>query len=86
MTILLDVVRDLATTPTHLIAALFGSVALYAVILSIYRLFFHPLARYPGPLLAKITDLYLTYHAWKGTRHLEFYRCHEKYGKNSIYE
>ncbi|KAL8746409.1 MAG: hypothetical protein Q9190_001583 [Brigantiaea leucoxantha] len=40
----------------------------------------HPLAKYPGPLIAKITDWYSVYHAWKGDRHLEFWRCHEKYG------
>lgn len=52
----------------------------YVFGLAIYRIYFHPLAKYPGPLLAKLTDLYSTYHAWKGDRHLEFWRCHEKYG------
>jgi hypothetical protein len=81
MTILLGVVRDLITSPSHLIAALFGTAVLYVGVIIVYRLFFHPLSKYPGPFLAKITDLHLTYHAWKGDRHLEFYRCHEKYGK-----
>ncbi|WPH01613.1 Hypothetical protein R9X50_00446100 [Acrodontium crateriforme] len=54
---------------------------LYFAGLVVYRVFFHPLAKYPGPLLAKITDLYSTYHAWKGDRHLEFWRTHEKYGE-----
>jgi hypothetical protein len=49
-------------------------------LLTIYRLTLHPLAKYPGPLSAKITDWYSVYHAWKGDRHLEFHRCHEKYG------
>ena len=52
----------------------------YLFVLAAYRVFFHPLAKYPGPLLAKVTDLYQTYYAWKGRRHLEFARCHEKYG------
>jgi cytochrome P450 len=46
----------------------------------IYRLTLHPLARYPGPLLAKITDWYNVYHAWKGDRHLELFRIHKLYG------
>ena len=52
----------------------------YLLGLATYRVYLHPLARYPGPLVAKITDLYSTYHAWKGDRHLEFWRCHEQYG------
>ncbi|KAK3312883.1 cytochrome P450-like protein [Apodospora peruviana] len=53
----------------------------YTTCLVIYRLFFHPLAKYPGPFLAKFTDAYMLYHAWKGDRHLEFWRMHEKHGK-----
>lgn len=52
----------------------------YVLGLIVYRIYFHPLAKYPGPLLAKISDLYSTYHALRGDRHLEFWRCHEKYG------
>ncbi|KAM7190175.1 Isotrichodermin C-15 hydroxylase [Rhypophila sp. PSN 637] len=54
---------------------------LYTTCLAVYRLFFHPLAKYPGPLLCKLTDGYMLYHAWKGDRHLEFWRLHETYGK-----
>lgn len=63
-----------------LLALLPASLAIYAIGLIVYRVFFHPLAKYPGPVLAKVTDLHQTYHALKGDRHLEFYRCHDKYG------
>ncbi|KAG9239855.1 cytochrome P450 [Calycina marina] len=56
------------------------SLSIYFILLALYRVTFHPLAKYPGPFLAKITDWYSVYHAWKGERHLEFYRCHEVYG------
>jgi hypothetical protein len=49
----------------------------------VYRLLFHPLSKYPGPFLAKITDVHQLYHAWKGDRHLEFWRMHEKYGMDT---
>ncbi|KAH8588815.1 cytochrome P450 [Bisporella sp. PMI_857] len=57
-----------------------GLFIVYLILLTTYRLTLHPLAKYPGPLLAKVTDWYSVYHAWKGDRHLEFYRCHEVYG------
>ncbi|ROT38409.1 isotrichodermin C-15 hydroxylase [Sodiomyces alkalinus F11] len=53
----------------------------YTTTLIVYRVFFHPLAKYPGPFLAKITNAYQLYHAWKGDRHLEFWRLHERYGR-----
>ncbi|RYP07924.1 hypothetical protein DL764_002195 [Monosporascus ibericus] len=66
---------------THLLLVAAAAVAFYVVGLVTYRVFFHPLAKYPGPFLAKITDAYHLYHAWKGDRHLEFWRMHERYGK-----
>ncbi|KAG6010552.1 hypothetical protein E4U21_005905 [Claviceps maximensis] len=63
------------------LALVVGAVALYTFGLIVYRLVFHPLAKYPGPLLAKITDGYQLYHAYKGDRHLEFWRMHQRYGK-----
>ncbi|KAM3422487.1 hypothetical protein BST61_g2834 [Cercospora zeina] len=70
------------SSPLRLLAFVLLPAALlvYTASLVIYRIFFHPLAKYPGPLLAKITDLYSTYHALRGDRHLDFYRIHEQYG------
>ena len=45
-----------------------------------YRLNFHPLAKYPGPLLGRITSLHSLYLAWSGERHLAFERYHQRYG------
>ncbi len=46
----------------------------------IYQLCFHPLAKYPGPLLGRITPLYDLYHAYKGDKHLLLYQLHQRYG------
>lgn len=48
--------------------------------LVVYRIWLHPLSKYPGPVFAMITDFYAAYHAWKGDLHLDMWRCHEKYG------
>ena len=46
----------------------------------VYRLFFHPLAKYPGPVIARLTNAYAMYHAWTGRRHLDLHRLHKQYG------
>ncbi|KAL4945563.1 hypothetical protein BDV06DRAFT_184518 [Aspergillus oleicola] len=57
-------------------AALF----LWIASVCIYRLYFHPLAKYPGPLLARLTTLYGAYHGWKGDFSTKLYELHERYG------
>ena len=52
----------------------------YVVLLTIYRITFHPLAKFPGPFLAKVTELYPLHRSIVGDRHLTFWRLHEKYG------
>jgi hypothetical protein len=85
-----DIVPHIKSLPLHRLATLSGSVigvglAIYFIYNFVYNVFFHPYAKYPGPFLAKFTDLYSGYHAWKGDIHLDMWRCHEKYGDKVRY-
>lgn len=46
----------------------------------IYRLFFHPLAKVPGPRLASISILWLVWNVRKGDSHVFLPALHQKYG------
>lgn len=50
------------------------------ILTGFYRLIFHPLAKFPGPWVAKVTDLYAAYHAYKGDLHLVMQKSHQTYG------
>ncbi|KAK2030379.1 oxoglutarate/iron-dependent oxygenase [Colletotrichum zoysiae] len=56
--------------------------ALYLFGLAIYRLYLHPLARFPGPKIAALTVLYEFYFdgIQRGRYTFEIQRMHEKYG------
>ncbi|KAH8807633.1 gamma-glutamyltranspeptidase-domain-containing protein [Xylogone sp. PMI_703] len=64
----------------HVIGILLFTSVFYVIGLVIYRLFFHPLAKYPGPFWAKVTGLYPAYYALTGKRHINCYKLHKKYG------
>ncbi|KAI1826293.1 cytochrome P450-like protein [Xylaria intraflava] len=51
---------------------------MFAVI--VYRLTWHPLARYPGPLLGRITDWYIVIHSFLGDRHIRLLELHDTHG------
>lgn len=40
----------------------------------------HPLARYPGPLLCKLTKLRHAFFALDGKQYFYYYDLHQKYG------
>ena len=67
-----------SVTPLHILVSL----AAGALSLAVYRVYFHPLARYPGPKFAAATYWYATYYeVWldgEFVDHIQF--LHEKYG------
>ncbi|KAG5719737.1 hypothetical protein E4T56_gene18554 [Termitomyces sp. T112] len=74
-------------TRQFLYASIASSATLGAFILglfmsiAIYRLSpWHPLARYPGPRLAKLSKWYMSYWIAKGNRHLKLQAMHRTYG------
>ena len=73
----------LRVTALQAVLLLIPSFVLYIALLYIYRLFFHPLARYPGPKLAAISNWYEFYYdvtlQGKFTFHIQ--ELHKKYGK-----
>ncbi|KAK8045563.1 cytochrome P450 [Apiospora rasikravindrae] len=58
---------------------LLGSIV-YVIVVVVYRLVFHPLARYPGPLLGRVTDWYSVIRSSAGDRHIHFLELHKKHG------
>jgi cytochrome P450 len=47
---------------------------------SIYRIYFHPLSHIAGPLLPKVTSLWLHYHAYIGDEASTIHKLHQQYG------
>ena len=60
-----------------------GTLIVYLASLVVYRLFFHPLARFPGPKLAAITRLYEGYYDFykNGQYTFKIAELHKRYGK-----
>lgn len=70
--------RGFLSSPALLALIAFPFLALLSLV--VHQLYFHPLAKYPGPLLGRITRLYDLYHAYKGDKHILLYQLHQKYG------
>ena len=62
------------------VVLLFLMLCCYCIGLIIYNLSFHPFAKHPGPILARVSPLYALWHAYYGDLHIDVLRCHEQYG------
>jgi hypothetical protein len=72
---------------TGLVGAAIIALLGWTVVVGVYRVLFHPLAKFPGPKLAALTTWYEGYYdviRYKGrfTFHLE--DLHKKYGKQKL--
>jgi hypothetical protein len=64
----------------QLIEVLLGLIFGYSLLSVIYHRFFHPLAKYPGPFLASVTDLWQVYQFLTLKQPYYLTELHEKYG------
>ena len=72
---LVQVLNALATPPVALSVAIVAATAYV-----IYQTVFSPLARVPGPFVAKLTKLYLVYLERSGRGHRMLMELHRKHG------
>jgi hypothetical protein len=73
-------------TWTGIAVILFLYLAAYGIALVLYRLYFHPLADFPGSVMARSTFLYEFHHTYfrEGSYYLRVKDMHKKYGRRKI--
>lgn len=70
----------LGAAQAHSIITTFLTPIVLLIIRSIYRISFHPLSHIPGPILPKISSLWLHYHAYIGDEASSIRQLHAIYG------
>lgn len=45
-----------------------------------YRIYCHPLNKYPGPFICKLTDMYYAYILYRGDVHVWLYEMQKRHG------
>jgi hypothetical protein len=80
----MNVIEQLQQLPSRMVvAALLLTWLAYGVVLAIYRLYFSPLAKFPGPKLAALSRWYEFYYEVfkQGYYTFRIREMHQKYGK-----
>ncbi|RMJ10958.1 hypothetical protein CDV36_009408 [Fusarium kuroshium] len=67
-------------TPLQVLLLVSSLTLSYVISVVIYRLYFHPLAKYPGPFWARISAFPAYYHTQKKDRHIWFWQLQKQYG------
>jgi len=62
------------------VSTAFALVVGYVAYIVFYRLYLHPLAKYPGPFWAKISDFPSYYYTLKQDRHVWLLKLQQQYG------
>lgn len=69
------------SSPLRAAAVLASAFACYVITTVIYRLYFHPLAAFPGPFWAKISGFPAYLHTVRKDRHVWFWQLEQRYGQ-----
>ena len=73
--------RHIQSTALGIVLASVTYITTLLLATALYRLSpFHPLARYPGPTIGKLSKFWLAHIAASGRQHSYFRALHEKYG------
>lgn len=70
-------INDAGSLRVALVVVAISSLILWGVV---YPLFFHPLAKIPGPTICALTGYYILYKTWNEERNRYVQALHEKYG------
>lgn len=68
------------TPPTVLTAVTSIKIVLYQILTIVYNLFFHPLRKFPGPILRRASSIPWAIQHVRGNQPFETHKLHEKYG------
>lgn len=76
---LFSTILDVLPTLPFLLLILLSPLLLISL-LFVYRIYFHPLSHIPGPLVSKITSLWIYYHSYIGDEPSLIDKLHREYG------
>lgn len=63
------------------VSILVASVLAYLISTAIYRLYFHPLAKFPGPFWARLTSFPSYWYTLRQDRHVWLLQLQQQYGR-----